>query len=102
MAYQRSQMLYDDGKYYKWTARADHDNPLYIQGKDHREMNKTEGYEVLRFINSFVNSVTWSNGTPGLAENQKVEKMIRHDVPSHIRTHAQKQEWILNNWKNVT
>ena len=34
MAYQKSQMLYDDGKYYKWTSSADNDNPLYIQDKD--------------------------------------------------------------------
>lgn len=23
-------MLYDDGKYYKWAAKADHYNPYYI------------------------------------------------------------------------
>jgi hypothetical protein len=48
MPFDRSQMLYNDG-YYKWTAKADHDNPYYRKGADHSEINKTEGYEVLYF-----------------------------------------------------
>ena len=101
MAYSRSQMQYDDGRYYKWTAGGDNDDPRYILGKDHREMDKTQGYEVLRFINQFARTVTWNGTGPGVAEYQKIERMIRYSVPSHIRTHADKRQWILDNWKTT-
>lgn len=91
MTYKKTDMLYNDGKYYKWTAKADHDNPMFIHGKDHEEMDKTEGYEVLRFINQFAKSVSWSGSGPGLSEFQKIEKMIRYDIPGDIRKHADKK-----------
>lgn len=49
MSFTKAEMLYDDGKYYKWSAKADHDNPYYTKGTDHSELNRTEGYEVLYF-----------------------------------------------------
>ena len=96
MAYLKSEMLYDDGRYYKWTAKADHDNPYYTQGADHSELNRTEGYEVLYFINH-IGKKHWSQ-EPTTAAYQKVEKMIRFNVPSNIRTHKKIADWIVNNW----
>ena len=93
MNYTRAQMLYDDGKYYKWNAQADHDNPYYTGGADHTQFNRTEGYEVLYFINR------WENHD--LTTYQKVEKMIRYDVPSSIRTHKEIAAWIIANWSKV-
>ncbi|NCD68248.1 hypothetical protein [Mucilaginibacter agri] len=98
MSYLRSEMLYDDGDYYKWSARADHDNPYYIRGTDWSELNRTEGYEVLYFINHLGNK-RWTN--PSLATYRKIEKMIRLDVPSNIRTHKKIEDWITANWSNV-
>lgn len=47
MAFVKSQMQYK----YEWTAGDDHDDPYYTKGTDHSELNRTEGYEMLYFIN---------------------------------------------------
>lgn len=99
MSFLRSQMLYDNGIYYKWTARADHDNPYYRNGSDHTLVNRTEGYEVLYFINH-LGSKHW-NPAPSTATYQKIEKMIRYNVPSSIRSHKGVADWIISNWNNV-
>jgi hypothetical protein len=54
MTFTKSDMLYDNGPYYKSTARADHDNPYYSKGTDHSELSRTEGYEVLYFVNDLL------------------------------------------------
>jgi hypothetical protein len=97
MAFLRSQMLYDDGVYYKWTAREDADNPYYRNGSDHTLLNRTEGYEVLYFINH-IGAKNWVTTPPNLPTYQKIEKMIRYDVPSTTRSHKGVEDWILANW----
>jgi hypothetical protein len=92
----RAQMLYDDGKHYKWTAKADHDNPYYTKGTDHSELNRTEGYEVLYFINH-IGDKHWKE-TPNKDTYQEIEKMIRYSVPPNIRTHKKIADWINANW----
>jgi len=96
MAFVRSQMLYDDG-YYKWTARADHDNPNYRQGTDHSEINKTEGYEVLYFLNQ-IGKKNWQS-EPNEATYQKMERILRYHVPGKS-THKNAEAFIINNWSN--
>ncbi|HMJ46046.1 MAG TPA: hypothetical protein VK498_01865 [Ferruginibacter sp.] len=98
MAFQKSQMLYDDGKYYKWTAQADHDNPYYTTGTDHSELNRTEGYEVKYFINHF--GEKHFDTEPQTTTYQKIETMIRYAVPGNIRTHKKIADWIIENWKD--
>lgn len=100
MSYQRSQMLYDNGSYYKWSAAADKDDPLHIQGNDYREMDKTQGYEVLPFINRLVDSTP--GFLPTLTTYHKIEKMIRYDIPPNVRSHADKRAWIIDNWHRVS
>ncbi len=82
--------------YYKWNARADHDNPYYRSGVDHSELNRTEGYEVLYFINH-IGEKYWHERAK-LAVYQKIERLIRHAVPTDIRTHKKIEDWIVNNW----
>lgn len=98
MAYKVSDMLYNDGKYYKWTAKADHDNPYYTKGTDYSELNRTEGYEVLYFINH-IGKKHWSS-EPNTYTYQKIEKMLKHDVPAKIKNHKQVADWIIANWAN--
>ncbi len=92
----RGAMLYNDGRHYKWTAKDDHDNPYYTKGTDHSELNRTEGYEVLYFINHF-GKKRWKE--PNTAVYQKIERMIRLDVPHNIRTHKKIEDWIISNWE---
>lgn len=94
--FKKSEMLYDDGKHYKWTAKADHDNPYYTKGADHSELNRTEGNEVLYFINH-IGDKHWQK-TPDLTTYRKVERLIRYEVPSNIRTHKKVADWIVDNW----
>ena len=98
MSFTRSDMLYDNGTYYKWTARADHDNPYYTKGTDHSELNRTEGYEVLYFINH-LGKKRWTD--PNLDTYQNIERIIRYSVPSTIRTHKKIEDWIITNWSAV-
>jgi hypothetical protein len=96
MSYKKSDMVYDD---YKWSARADHDNPKIIGGQDHSELNRTEGYEMLYFINSLAKSWSW---TPPFTNSAKqLEIIIRTKVPTSIRTHTKIKQWIEANYAKV-
>lgn len=88
-------MVYTD---YKWTAKSDHDNPKFIGAQEHSELNRSEGYEMLWYINSL--SKTW-NWNDILTSHQHLEKIIREEVPSSIRTHSAIKEWIANKYKTI-
>lgn len=94
MAYTEGEMIYHD---YKKTARADYDNPYYTKGQDFTQLNRTELYEMLYFINHLGKIWNWTgNPTPGY---QKAERLIRIKVPSSIRSHLGIQTWLEQNWK---
>jgi hypothetical protein len=93
MSYVESEMVYHD---YKNTARADHDDPYYTKGQEHSELNRTELYEILYYINHLGKIWNWT-GNP-TSSYQKIERMIRMQVPSSIRTHKAIQVWLQNNW----
>lgn len=96
MPYLASQMVYND---YKWTAKADHDNPKIIGGNEKSELNRTEGYEMLYFINSLALSWNWPQNA--LNSMQSLEKIIRERVPSNIRTHIEIKTWIEANYTKI-
>lgn len=96
MSYKKSNMVYDD---YKWTAGADHDNPKIIGGTDRAELNRSEGYEMLYFINSLAKTWGWQNISLGSYQN--LERILRTKVPSNIRTHSGIKNWISANYKEV-
>ena len=85
-------------KDYKWEAKADHDNPKIIGGTDHAELNRTEGYEMLYFINSLAKTWGWDDS---LSSRQKLEKVIRTEVPHSIRTHSKIKAWLEANYKKM-
>lgn len=97
MAYIKSQMVYGD---YRWSARADHDNPKIILGTDHSELNRTEGYEMLYFINSLARTWGWQENT-ALSSYQNLERVIQAKVPSNVRTHGKIKEWIQANYTQL-
>ncbi|MDP9048452.1 MAG: hypothetical protein M3N14_09965 [Bacteroidota bacterium] len=100
MGFERPQMLYDDGKYYKWVAGDGRDNAYYYYkpGAGWADLNRTEGNEVLYFINHIA-AKHWPDDT-GLATYQKIEKMIRFDVPHSERTRKKIAGWIVANYSN--
>lgn len=88
-------MVYSD---YKWTAKADHDNPKFIGAQEAAMLNRQEGYEMLYFINSLALTWKWNNS---LASRQNLERIIREKVPSNIRTHGGIKSWIAENYKEI-
>jgi hypothetical protein len=98
MGFIRSNMLYDDGKYYTWTAKSSDDDPKTVGGKEKDELNRKEGYEVLPFIQNWV--ATYFR-LPSVVVYQKVEKMIRYHVPSGIRKQEEIAKWIYENYNSI-
>lgn len=95
--FKQSDMLYDDGKYYKWTAFEDKDNPFVRDGKEAKELNRTEGYEVLYFINNNLKV----SPTNAVKTCQKIEKMIRYNVPSDLKDRTEIVKWIIDNYETT-
>ncbi len=93
--FDKSNMVYSD---YKWTARADHDNPKIVGGNEYSELNRTEGYEMLYYIRTLAR--TWGWKDDAIRACQKLEKTIRTKVPENIRTHSAIKFWIENNFKS--
>ncbi|MCW1962252.1 hypothetical protein [Chryseobacterium viscerum] len=89
MKYLQSQMVFKD---YKWTAKADHDNPKFIGAQDAAMLNRQEGYEMLYFINSLATTWNWNNAT--VSSFQNLERIIKTEVPSNIRKHGEIKSWI--------
>ncbi len=85
---------------YKWSARADHDNPKVIGDTDHAELNRTEGYEMLYFINSLARAWGWGNDVQ-LTSYQHLEDIIKTKVPTNTRTHSGIKNWIEQNYSRV-
>jgi hypothetical protein len=94
MPFTRAEMLYDKESYYKWSARADHDNPYYRGGTDAAELNRTEGYEILYFINHVGNRLSRTR----VEDYRKMERLIRYSVPGNIRSRNAIEQWIKSNW----
>lgn len=92
--FSKENMFYSD---YKWTAKADADNPRIIGLNDRTELNRMEGYEILYYIRSLAKSWDWKEDA--IRACQKLEKTIRDQVPSNIRTHGEIKSWIESNFK---
>jgi hypothetical protein len=80
---------------YSWTALAG-DNPKITGKPDSTLLNRKEGYEILYFVNKFSEAHDFKQ----INSAKKVEKMIREEVPSEIRSQDKIKTWIEQNWKN--
>ena len=96
MEYIKSQMVFKD---YKWNASSDHDNPRFIGAQERSMLNRSEGYEMLWFINSLAKTWSWTN--VALSSYQHLERIIRENVPSNIRTHIAIRQWIANRYERI-
>ncbi len=91
MKYDKTQMFYRD---YKWKTPENYDNPFIKKGKEQKEMDRTNGYEVLHFINELVPKYWPAN----VRNCQRIEAMIRNTVPQFIKDKKRIENWIINNW----
>lgn len=84
-------MFYKD---YIWSTKENNDNPFVKGGKEARELNRKEGWEVLHFIN---HDLPWK-GTPSKTDCQKAEQMIRTSVPKEMHNRREIVRWISYNF----
>jgi hypothetical protein len=88
----KADLFYTD---YKWTVYAN-DNPKVTGQPDSTLLNRTEGYEILYFVNTFCEIYGLKNKVSAV----KVEKMIRNEVPSHIHSQEKIEDCIEANWSS--
>ncbi len=80
----RSQLAFN----YVWSAIPPDD--ARVTGKpDSTLLNRSEGYEMLAFLNRHCDS---------LIAALKAERMIKQNVPTELRSHANILDWLKRNW----
>lgn len=92
MAYTKSDMLYS----YSWTAIKG-DNPKVSGEPDSTLLSRSEGYEMLYFINKCADKWNWTDDNK--ASRRKLEKLIKTIVPGNIHSQRGIKEWVENNYK---
>lgn len=89
----KSDLFYTD---YSWTAVAG-DDPKVTGKPDSTFLNRNEGYEVLYFINKFMEMYDLKNKSTAT----KIEKMIRNELPGDIRSQENVKKWVAMNWEKT-
>ncbi|MGX8286482.1 hypothetical protein [Xanthomonas oryzae] len=80
---------------YSWTAI--HPDDARVTGiPDSTFLNRSEGYEVLAFLNWLATTNKWIDKDPAL----KAERMIKNHLPGTIRSRANVWQWLVDNWNN--
>ncbi len=83
-----------DLKYtYSWTA-VPPDDPRRWGAPASSELNRSEGYEMLDFINTIADLAGITRKEAGW----KIERMIRDHLPEEIRQRERVMNWITVNW----
>jgi hypothetical protein len=92
--FRKTYMLYYlEAGYYSWAVHWGND-PKVTGELDGTFFNRQEGYEALYFINKYMkNHHLW-----GLSSFQKIERIIRRDVPEDICSQENIEHWIASNW----
>jgi hypothetical protein len=96
MAYKKIDMAFFD---YNWNTKTGDDDPECINDHEHTELNRTEGFEMLHYINSLAK--TWGWQTDNISSFRHLERIIRNEVPENIRAYADILNWIENNYNNI-
>lgn len=97
MSFEKSQLRCNDGKNFKWDSPADVNNSFYNGGEGDTKFDRTNGNEVLYFINHLFSDF---EEEPTLSHYLKAEEMIVFDLPRSKKTHKSAAEWIFKNWDN--
>ena len=96
MAYIKSNMVFFD---YKWNDKAISNEAKSIALDEQSELNRTEGFEMLNYINSLAK--TWGWKIDNMSSFRHLERIIRKEVPDDIRTHADILAWLQDHYTNV-
>ncbi|WP_407366068.1 hypothetical protein ABFU50_12975 [Xanthomonas campestris pv. campestris] len=79
---------------YSWKA-LEGDNPHVVGAPDSTLLSRSEGYEVLDFINRFAEQHNLKQKNSG----KETEWLIKIKLPSNVRSHANVRSWLEKNWK---
>lgn len=83
-------------KKYSWTTDGG-DDPDFRSGSDKALLDRTEGYEVLYFINKLADDLGFKKKALG----EKLERMI-HATPGNLGSHENIKKWISDNWNTFS
>ncbi|MFA0999202.1 MULTISPECIES: hypothetical protein [Pseudomonas syringae group] len=80
----KSDLVYE----YTWSADQG-DNPEYVGKLDRDKIDRDQGYEVLRFLNSICT-----------AKDQALhaERLIKTLLPGTIQKRTEIHQWLIDNW----
>lgn len=79
-------------KDYAWKAVGD--NPKRKGKIEHTHLNRKQGYEVIYFVNTFLEKYYLTETATG----RKIEEMIRKKVPPANKDRESIEKWIVENW----
>jgi hypothetical protein len=88
----RSELIYKD---YSWTSYGN-DDPKVSGEPDSTLLNRKEGYEILYFINKLSEDWKFKNKS----STQKIERLVRENVPHNLHSQKEIKKWISENWDN--
>lgn len=92
--FSRSNLKFKDN--YSWEISKG-DNPSIKGSPDNDLLNRTEGYEVLYFIQQFMKK----QKTRSIRVGTKAEALIINYIPSHIRSRKDIEDWLIENWNRT-
>jgi hypothetical protein len=95
MTYGKATTYYKD---YIWTTKYNSDDPKITGNPDNVVLSRTEGWEMVYFINKLADLWKWEEDN--LTSRWKLEVTIRNKVPSSIRSRKGIREWIEANWES--
>jgi len=96
MAYIKNDMVFFD---YNWDEKRRNNEVKSIGVNEQAELNRTEGFEMLNYINSLAK--TWGWETDNMSSFRHLERIIRREVPEDIQTHADILTWLQDNYTNI-
>lgn len=79
-------------KDYSWKALGD--DPKNKNKTERTQINRKQGYEVLYFINYFLEKYLLKEPQTG----RKIEQMLRHQVPATMKDRKAIEMWLVDNW----
>jgi hypothetical protein len=79
-------------KDYSWKALGD--DPKKKNKTERTQLNRKQGYEVLYFINYFLEKYFLHEPETG----RKIEAMLRERVPTTMKDRSAIEKWLVDNW----
>lgn len=84
---------------YKWDEKEKTKKVKSIGADEQAALNRTEGYEMLNYINSLAK--TWGWEIDNMSSFRNLERIIRREVPEDIQTHAGILAWLQDNYTDI-